>query len=99
MHLTAYAGSFRRSASLVAVTIDPEGPVPVYRQIAALVRDAIRRGDYPPGRAIPSAKRLAQQYDVAEVTARKAVLALVDEGLLEGVTGRGMFVKQPQGDG
>ena len=81
------------------MTIDHDGPVPVYRQLAALLRDAIRRGEYQPGRAIPSAKRLAQQYEVAEVTARKAVLILVDEGRLEGVAGRGMFVVEQAADG
>jgi GntR family transcriptional regulator len=92
MHISASVGSSGQSASFVPVTIDHDGPVPVYRQLAALLRDAIRRGEYQPGRAIPSAKRLAQQYEVAEVTARKSILILVDEGLLEGVQGRGVFV-------
>ena len=56
-------------------------PEPVYLRIAAILREAIERGDYPPGRQIPSETRLMQEHDVARLTARKAVRVLVAEGL------------------
>jgi len=76
------------------VTVDHEGKVPLYLQIAAILREAIERGDYSPGRPIPSETRLMQEHGVARLTARKAVRVLADEGLVEVVTGRGAFVAE-----
>ena len=74
------------------MTVDHEGKTPVYLQIAAILRAAIERGDYPPGRAIPSETRLMQEHGVARLTARKAVRVLANEGLVEVVQGRGAYV-------
>lgn len=64
----------------------------MYLQLAAILREAIRRGEYPPGRRLPSETTLMQQHGVARETARKAVRVLADEGLAEVVPGRGAFV-------
>ena len=64
----------------------------MYLQLAAILREAIRRGEYPPGRRLPSETTLMQQHGVARETARKAVRVLADEGLAEVVPGRGVFV-------
>ena len=67
---------------------------PVYRQLATILRDAIERGDYPPGRSIPSESRLAQEHGLARDTVRKAIRILEDEGLVQPVQGRGVFVTE-----
>jgi DNA-binding GntR family transcriptional regulator len=74
------------------VTVDHEGKTPLYQQIAAILRDEIGRGVYPPGRPVPSETQLMQRYEVARLTARKAVRVLADEGLVEVVPGRGAYV-------
>lgn len=79
--------------------IDPDGPVPYYRQLADMLREQIVRGDLPPGRAIPSASRLVQEYGVARGTALRAIRVLVEEGLCFVVPGKGTYVKAPQPDG
>ena len=76
------------------VTVDHEGKTPVYLQIAAILREGIERGDYPPGRQIPSETRLMQEHGVARLTARKAVRVLANEGLVEVVQGRGAYVAE-----
>jgi GntR family transcriptional regulator len=76
------------------VTVDHEGKTPLYLQIAGILREAIERGDYPPGRAIPSESRLMQEYGVARLTARHAVRVLAGEGLVEVVPGRGAYVAE-----
>jgi GntR family transcriptional regulator len=76
------------------VTIDHEGKEPVYRQLAAILREAIQRGDYQPGRKIPSEATLMQEHDLARETVRKAVRVLADEGLVEVVQGRGVYVTE-----
>jgi len=62
--------------------------------LATILREAIRRGDYPPGRKIPSEATLMQEHDLARETVRKAVRVLAAEGLVEVVQGRGVFVAE-----
>jgi DNA-binding GntR family transcriptional regulator len=74
------------------VTVDHEGKLPVYLQLAAILREAIERGDYPPGRKIPSESQLVGEHGLARETVRKAVRVLAAEGLVEVVPGRGVYV-------
>ena len=66
--------------------------MPVYRQVAAVIRARIESGEIPDGRAVPSEKMLMGEFGIARETARKAVKVLRDEGLVEIVQGRGAFV-------
>jgi GntR family transcriptional regulator len=77
------------------VTVDHDGKTPVYLQIAAILRERINGGLYLPGRPVPSEPQLVQEFGVAKLTARKAVRVLADEGLVEVVTGRGVYVREP----
>jgi len=69
---------------------------PVYKQLAAILREAIERGDYAPGRPIPSESRLMQEHGLARETVRKAVRVLAAEGLVIVVQGRGVYVAERQ---
>ena len=66
--------------------------MPVYRQVAAVIRGRIESGEIPDGRAVPSEKQLMGEFGIARETARKAVKVLRDEGLVEIVQGRGAYV-------
>jgi GntR family transcriptional regulator len=72
-------------------TIDPRGPVPVWRQLAAILRARITSGRIPPGRVLPSEKQLEQEFGISRGTARKAIALLRDEGLVVTVAGRGTY--------
>ena len=74
------------------MTIDHDGDVPVYLQLAAILRGQIERGEIPPRRPLPSINRLAQEYGIARGSAEKAVQVLRDEGLVRTVIGRGVYV-------
>lgn len=74
--------------------IDHEGPVPIYQQLAAILRDRIRNGELPPNRAVPSVARLQQEYGIARGTVLHTLKVLSDEGLIYAVPGRGMFVAE-----
>ena len=80
-------------AILTTVSIDPMSGVPVYRQLADLLRKQIESGELPPRTPIPSAKQLSQQHGIAVGTAVKAVDVLREEGLVITVPGRGVYVK------
>ncbi|MEU7956629.1 GntR family transcriptional regulator [Micromonospora humida] len=74
--------------------IDPEGPVPLYQQLAAILRERIERGDLVPNRPIPSVARLQQEYGLARGTILHTVRVLVEEDLIYVVPGKGAFVKE-----
>jgi GntR family transcriptional regulator len=74
------------------VMIDHLSGTPVYQQLAAILRDGIKRGDPAPDRPLPSYTTLMQEHDVARGTAAKAVQVLVEEGLVRIVPGRGAYV-------
>ncbi|MDG4767796.1 GntR family transcriptional regulator [Solwaraspora sp. WMMD406] len=74
--------------------IDHKGPVPPYRQLAAILKARIGRGDWAPGRAVPAESRLVQEYGVARSTVRRSIALLVDEGVVFVVPQRGTYVAQ-----
>jgi GntR family transcriptional regulator len=77
------------------MSIDPADPRPASQQIAADLRAAIRSGQLTPGHQLPSERELVDRYRVAPQTARQAVNLLKAEGLVSGLAGRGVFVRQP----
>jgi DNA-binding GntR family transcriptional regulator len=77
--------------------LDPEGPEPVYRQLANLIRERIDSGELPPDRPIPSVARMVQEHSVARGTALHALRLLVDEGRVVIVKGRGAYVVRRDG--
>ena len=80
-------------ATLCRVVIDHGGPEYLYLQLAELLREQIRSGKLPPRSRVPSLVDLAAKYELAEMTVRKALRLLIDEGLIETRPGRGTFVK------
>jgi GntR family transcriptional regulator len=72
--------------------IDPTGPVPPYRQIAAIIRAGIESGEYPKGARIPTESEMVETWEVARTTARRAIALLRDQGLITTVPQRGSYV-------
>jgi GntR family transcriptional regulator len=77
----------------MAMVIDSDADVPVYQQLAAILRGKIDSGEIPPRRAIPSKRVLSEQYSVSPGTVERAIQALRAEGYLKTVMGRGLFVR------
>lgn len=73
--------------------VDKADERPPYRQIAAALREAIRRGKLGPGDKLPSESELVDHYGVARMTARQAIQDLKAEGLVVAEHGRGVFVR------
>jgi GntR family transcriptional regulator len=71
----------------------PIGPnSPLYLQLRELIRSKIENGEYLPGIAIPSVGDLARVYGIHRLSVRSAISALIGEGLLKSVQGKGIFV-------
>lgn len=82
--------------------IDRRSPVPKYYQLKEIIRDMIEKEELGPGEAIPPERELCERYGVSRMTARQAIMELVNEGLLYRVQGLGTFVaeaKVPQDTG
>ena len=63
-------------------------------QVREYVRALVEGAD--PGTPAPSERELVQYFGVARMTVRQALDALVSEGLLERIPGRGTFVADPR---
>ncbi|PJJ62414.1 GntR family transcriptional regulator [Compostimonas suwonensis] len=68
-----------------------------YRALARSLREALVRGDYADGRALPTEASLAQTHGIARQTVRQAFHELVSEGLVYRVRGRGTFAAPQDG--
>ena len=74
------------------MAVDLADPRPPYVQIAEDLRRKIRTGSYREGDRLPSHKALAEEYDSAPETVRRALGVLRDEGLTATQSTRGTFV-------
>jgi len=74
--------------------VDHHDPVPVYQQLAAIIRGLIERGELTPRSPLPSESYLQQRYGISRGTARKAVELLRSEGLVYTVPQRGTYVAE-----
>ena len=72
--------------------LNPASPVPLYQQLAELLRERIVAGEYAEGARIPSEPELAAAFSIGRPTVRQATEALVRSGLVERRRGAGTFV-------
>lgn len=73
--------------------IDRADDKPPYRQIAGMLREAIRSNRLAPGERLPSETELIEHFGVARMTVRQAVQELRSEGLVVSQHGRGVFIR------
>lgn len=76
------------------IEIDKSHPSNLSDQLAASLRDAIRRGEYGPGQMLPSERELCTMVGLSRTTVRRAVESLVRQGIVQRVPGAGTFVGQ-----
>jgi GntR family transcriptional regulator len=67
-----------------------------WKAIAAELRDVIERGDMVGGERIGTGADVAAKYQVNPKTARKALVALVAEGIVKARRGRGYFASSAE---
>jgi GntR family transcriptional regulator len=77
---------------LQVASLDPAGAQPLWRQVADAIAHDIATGRLQPGERLPSERALAEQLGLSRVTARRALQALVEDGLVQPSAGRGWFV-------
>lgn len=76
--------------------IDRQSPVPLYYQLAELIRERIMTGTLAPGMQLPSERDLSEQLNISRMTARQALAFLIRDGTLLVRPGIGTFVAEPK---
>lgn len=76
--------------------IDRSTPIPLYFQIAERLRQNMLVMKMRQGDLLTTDERVQTEFGVSRATARKAIDELVDEGLVERVTGKGTLVSEPR---
>lgn len=66
---------------------------PPYVQVADIIRAEIASGQHQPGAKLPSVKKLAERFEIAEMTVHSGLRVLREEGLIVSSPGRGTFVR------
>jgi len=75
------------------VTINPGAAEAPHRQIAAHLKERIRRGEWGPGEKLPAIPAIAVEYGVAKQTVQRTIDQLRVEGLLITRPGAGTYVR------
>jgi len=76
--------------------LNSDSSIPLYLQLKQAITEEINRGTYLPGEKLPTEMELCDTYKVSRITVRKAVLDLVEEGVLIRQQGKGTYVKRPK---
>jgi GntR family transcriptional regulator len=74
--------------------LNKNSTVPLYSQLYSWLIKQIETGELKTGDRVPPERELAEQLDVSRITARQAIDALVDSGLVYRERGRGTFVAE-----
>jgi len=80
-------------------TVRSDYPAPLWVQAADYIRGDIADGVLVAGMRLPPERELCARLAISRVTLRKALLALVDDGVLTASHGRGWYVSSAAGAG
>ncbi|MBA4507683.1 GntR family transcriptional regulator [Clostridium sporogenes] len=76
--------------------VSKKNPVPLHFQIKEILQEMIENEELKPGDAVPAERELCEIQGVSRMTVNKAIMSLVNEGLLYREQGKGTFVAKPK---
>jgi GntR family transcriptional regulator len=76
------------------ILLDPNSYIPLYIQLARMLRAAIEKGQFKAGEKLPSENVLVKRFGISRITATAALDELVKAHLAYRERGRGTFVAQ-----
>jgi len=84
------------TAAMQVRPLNKNNPEPLYRQLYSRLAEQIISGEIKAGERIPPERELADFLNVSRITARQAIDALVESGMVYREQGRGTFVAEPK---
>ena len=72
------------------MALDSRSTVPLYAQLKNLLKREIQQGKY--AEKLPTETELMETFSISRTTVREAVAALVREGVLQKIQGKGTFI-------
>lgn len=72
--------------------VDKQLEIPLHLQLSTIIREMIDIGELQPGDSLMSERDICKLQGISRMTVNKAILNLVNEGLLDRQQGRGTFV-------
>lgn len=76
--------------------VNKSSPIPLHYQLKDIICELIENEELKPGDPIPPERELCAFHEVSRMTVNKAILNLVNEGLLYREQGKGTFVSKPK---
>ena len=73
--------------------IQKQNSIPLYKQLAEVIRKRIQAGEFVEGGRLPSTKQFSEEFEVNHLTTRQALKLLERESLISMHAGRGTFVR------
>jgi DNA-binding GntR family transcriptional regulator len=70
--------------------------IPLYQAIANTLKTAIRQGQYPVGKSLPTEKQLCKQFSASRHTVREALRQLTELGMITRKQGSGTQVQSSE---
>ncbi|WP_134699702.1 GntR family transcriptional regulator [Ammoniphilus sp. YIM 78166] len=74
--------------------LDNSSITPLYIQLKDKIKEDIQQGKYKVGQQLPPESEICEVYGVSRITSRRAILDLVEEGILQRQQGKGTFVTE-----
>jgi GntR family transcriptional regulator len=71
-------------------------PLPLYYQLKEILQEMIENEELKPGDMIPAERELCELQGVSRMTVNKAIMYLVNEGIIYREQGKGTFVSSPK---
>ncbi len=78
--------------------VDPSSRMPIYRQLAGQLREAVARGRLRPDQRLPSVRELSRSLVINPNTVARVYTELEREGVLNTRPGLGVFVAHPKAE-
>lgn len=76
--------------------ISKDNPLPLHYQVKQILQEMIENEELKPGDVIPTERELCEVQGVSRMTVNKAIMSLVNEGILYREQGKGTFVAKPK---
>ena len=76
--------------------LDKDSPIPLYFQMAEIIKDKIESSEWKIDHIIPSEFKLCEDFQISRGTVRQSINYLIQEGYLYKKQGLGTFVCKPK---